>query len=242
MHKNAPSRLRLFQHGMLLKFSYQMMMHDLSIHINAKSPFKVACYFICSSSNVILMGFTTKMQRGISQRWWMVLCGHLFSIVAMLEVLCLKDEGCKQTAPKCGFKSHCEYFANSVVTFARLCEIIVGTFIVGMCWCSPLGRSFVASMRVQLWEFIFMLQSVLFQLDFSCIGSLTVECLWRIDVLETMLEACCCVGSSRLRRREWKAHKNCPASVRVDTWVLLIRLLRVHNSVYKLFSNGKLCV
>lgn len=123
MHKNAPSHLRLFQHGMLLKFSYQMMMRDLSIHINAKSPFKVACYFICSSSSVILMGFTTKMQRGVSQRWWMVLCGHLFSIVAMLQVLCLKDEGCKQTAPKCGFKSHCEYFANSVVTFARLCEI-----------------------------------------------------------------------------------------------------------------------
>lgn len=47
-----------------------------------------------------------------------------------------------------------------------------------------------------IWEFVFMLQSVLFQLDFSCISSLTVEWLWRIDVLEMMHEACCCVGSS----------------------------------------------
>lgn len=62
-----------------------------TLHINAESPFKVVCYFICSSSSVILIGFTAKMQSGVSQRWWMVLWGHLFSIVAMLQVLCLND-------------------------------------------------------------------------------------------------------------------------------------------------------
>lgn len=119
-----------------------ILTHDLGIHINAESSCLVALF-----RDLLLQ--KKKAKRGLTE----VVNGTVRSSVqhsshtagALLERLTLQ-----QAAPKCSLKSHCEYFANSLVTSARLCEITFSTFIVEMCCYSPVGRSSVVSVRVQL--------------------------------------------------------------------------------------------